>query len=245
MKEVRAKTKPWIIAVGVILVFLSSLTIGIFNIGVVYLFGIPILTLVMGNAFVWASGSKIKTKIIVTLTPVAIIPIAFFSAYQLNKAEPETYLIPKDHRGNIVVFFDETCGSEPIFESGRRIYQIPNTGVLITKFKMNNGYLDQKIYFVDDSGARIQIPFFQRQNFETEKEEWGRFRSSPVSGFTKETVGVFWAYGAETYGLSKNSNAFIVSNFQYLERDEKARWTDARQFTKNAGKLLNECRETQ
>ncbi len=238
-------TKRWLFNIGVILIVLSSIVIGVYNFGVLYLFGIPILTLILGILFVWLERRRFKAKIAVTLLPLLIIPASFFIAYQLSKAEPETFLIPSDLRGEIVVFYDEPCGQETKREAGRRIYEISNEGVLITKFKENRGFLDLKFYLVDESGNRTEIPYFHRQKFETEQREWNISRSSPVSEFTRESVGVFLAYGTETYSLSRNSLGYIISDYHYFERDEKERWLEGKHFAKTAGKLLSDCRDGQ
>lgn len=174
-----------------------------------------------------------------------MVLFVFFANYQFNKAQPETFLIPNDFRGEIVVFYDENCGQPDVEENGRRIYQISKYGVLITRFTENNGFLDRKFYLVDGDGNKTEIPEFQRQNFETEKKEWRLFQRSQVEGFTKETVGAFWAYGADTYRLSRNSLGYIVSDYHYFERDEKERSFDRKEFTRKADQLLKECRRSE
>lgn len=245
MAENSAKTRNWVFITGLFLTVISSVVIGVFNIGVLYLFGIPILTMALGVVFVWIARISAKVKIFVTLSPILVIPLSFYTAYQLGKAEPETFLVPNIYRGEIVVFYDEPCGREPKKENGRRIYEISNKGVLITKFKKNQGILDQEFFLVEDEQNRIEIPYFRRQNFETEKKEWTTFQKGPNEEFTRETVGAFFAYGRETYFLSGNSLGYIISNYHYFERDEKERWREGKHFAEVAGKLLKECRETQ
>jgi len=243
MSEDASTTMSWLSTIGVILVVLSSIIIGVFNIGVLYLFGIPVLTLILGVVFVWFGSGKFKAKIALTLLPLLIIPASFYTAYQLGKAEPETFLIPHNLRGEVVVFYDEPCGREPERENGSRIYKISNEGVLITQFKENRGSLDHKFYLVDEDGNRTEIPFFRRQNFDTEQREWESVHSSPVSEFTRESVGAFWGYGRETYSISRNSLGYRVTDYRYFERDENERWRESKQFAEVAGNLLKTCRQ--
>lgn len=245
MSKDPTRIEIWLFRVGVVLVVISSIVIGIFNIGVLFLFGIPILTLILGIFFIWFSTVALRFKAFATLLPIPLVIISGFVAYQLNKAEPETFLIPLDFRGKIIVFYDEPCGQSPVYRDKRRVYEISSDGVLITQFKKNRGYLDQKFYFVDSEKNVIEIPYFYRQHFETERKEWGYSHSSPAENFTKETVGAFWAYGGETNFLSQNSFSFLISNYHYFEKDEKDRWLEGKRFTEIATKLLKDCRQIQ
>ena len=240
-----AQLKGCLFIVGAVLVVISSIFIGILNIGVLYLFGIPILILIVGVLFIWFSNAAVKFKALVTLLPIPLILLSFFITFQLRKAEPETFLIPKDFRGMLVVFYNEPCGRPPIYRDGQRVYEISQEGVLITQFDENRGSLNQKFYLIDSEKNEIEIPFFRRQNFETERKEWRIFHQSPVEDFTKETVGVFWGYGSGMNFVSEDSFSFVISNYLYFEKDEKNRWLERKRFTEMATKLLIDCRQTQ
>ncbi len=227
---------------GVVSVFLFSILTGYLNFGVFYLFGTPIIGLLVGITLVWTGRAKLRTKVVVSVAPIPLIVTVFFFSYYIHKAEPETFLIPNDLRGEIVVFYDEPCGQSPVYRDGRRVYEISPDGVLITQFRKNRGYLDQKFFLSDPERGETEIPYFHRQNYETERKEWSLSHSRLVEDFTKETVGVFWN-SSETYGISRNSFSFNISNFQYFERDEKDRWIESKRFAKLAEKQLAECRD--
>ncbi len=244
MVEKTADIKGWLFITGVILVGLFSIIIGYLNFGVLFLLGTPILGLLVGIIFVWAGKANLRNKLIVTAIPIPLIVAAFFLEYSIHKAEPEIFLIPNALRGEIVVFYDEPCGRSPVYRDGRRVYEVSPEGVLITRFTKNSGYLDQKFYSVDSENGETEIPYFQRQDFETERKEWSFTHSGPVENFTKETVGAFYAYGSGTYRLSQNSFSFIVSDYRYFDRDEKDRWLERKRLSEQATKLLNDCRLT-
>lgn len=240
-----AQLKGCLFIVGAVLVVISSIVIGVLNIGVLYLFGVPILILIVGILFIWFSNAALKFKALVTLLPIPLIFLSFFITFQLSKAEPETFLIPKEFRGSLVVFYNEPCGRPPIYRNGRRVYEVSQEGVLITQFEENRGSLNQKFYLVDSEKNEIEIPFFRGQNFETERKEWRIFHQGRVEDFTKETVGVFWGYGLETFSISQDSFGFVISNYHYFEKNEKDHWLERKQFIKTATKLLKDCRQTQ
>lgn len=58
-----------------------------------------------------------------------------------NKAENETFLLPNDYNGNVIIFYGEENGSSKKYdEDGNRVYEIPNDGILNTKFEQENGF---------------------------------------------------------------------------------------------------------
>ena len=236
-----AKTQKSFIT-GAVLCVLSSIVIGVFNVGVLYLFGIPILTFLAGLVLVWFSKIQFGAKVAATLIPIPVAILSFFVAFQINKAEPETFLIPQDFRGEIVVFYDEPCGKLPVHRNGRRVYEISSDGVIITQFKKNDGYLDRNFCFSDSERSETEIPYFHRQDFETERMEWSSSHSSPLEDFTKETIGAFWN-SSETYMASRNSLSFMITNFGYYGRDQKDVWFERKEFAKKAVQLLKQCRE--
>jgi hypothetical protein len=103
--------------------------------------------------------------------------------------------------------------------------------------------LDRRFYFVDEGGKRAELALFRWQDFETEKEEWDKFGSAHFGELTKESVGAFWANGSETYGNSRNSIGYQITNYGYFDLPDKERWSSGRLFAESAGRLLENCRE--
>ena len=82
---------------------------------------------------------------------------------------PETYLIPAAYRGREMVVFNQPDGQDPELEQGRRIYRIPSSGVLFTKFKDEQGFIDQQYYYLTATGQRQRLGVLDTRSF---KEEW-------------------------------------------------------------------------
>jgi hypothetical protein len=242
MKLPEAKRRAFVI--GVVLTMVFSILIGVLGVGVLYVWGIPVLGLFAGLILIWLSGASIRTKVILSLVPWPIIVGVFVFFIFINAAEAETFLIPGDYRGEIVVFYDEPCGQPPEFRDGRRLYRLSADGVLITQHSKNRGYFNRRFFSADGDIGLREIPQFGRQNFETEKEEWGKYTlRATKEELTKETVGVFWAYGSETYFASKNSITYIVSDYKTFEQnDQKSKRLERMRFTEKAVDLLRNCR---
>lgn len=201
-----------------------------------YWLGIPILALLFGIVLVWISKENLKTKLLSTFLALPII-LASFSLFclLLPKAESETFLIPQNFRGQFQIAFDESCGQPTNYENGKRIYQIPDNGVLITKFKQTNGVIDRKFFLVDENGNRAEMTDFHWSNFKREQKDWHWTfsRTEP----SKDAVGFFLAY---RYGLS-----FIVSDYLSLESEDKeTKEKKQKTFQNTVDFLLKECRLT-
>lgn len=236
MAEKIFQKHDWKFKIGVILIIFWSIVIGIFNIGVLYLFGIPILGLLIGIIFIWLAKENPKTKFLLSLLPILIIISTFFVMYQLQKAEPEIFLIPQNYRGEFQIQFNEPCGESITYEKSRRIYRIPENGVLILKGSQTLGFIDRKFYLIDEEENLTKLPEFHWSNFVKEKEDWHwLFSSSEIS---PKSTGIFWAY--------HNSFSFIVSNYAFIESETKEmREEREKQFHKSADSKLKECKNTQ
>ncbi len=95
----------------------------------------------------------------------------------------------------------------------RRIYHVPDNGILITNAKQTFGIIDRKFYLVDEKGNRNELPEFHWSKFEEEKKDWHwTFSNTKLS---KDLVGIFWAY---TNGFS-----FIISDYNSLAEQNRKR----------------------
>ena len=212
-----------------------SFVVGFLNFGILYLFGVPIIGLFLGMVFLWVSRENIKDKLILIFAPIPIILASFFLFYLLlPKAEPETFLIPHNFRGYIVVVFNENCGQSLAYENGGRIYDFSKNNIVITNAKETLGVIDRKFILVDENGIRTELPEFHRDNFEEEQKDW-HWLFSPTK-LTRNLVGVFWAYN--------NNRSFIISDYDSLERqDKEIREKAAKLFQNRLESTLKECRQ--
>lgn len=227
---------------GLVITVLFSAIVGVLNVGILFWLGIPGLPLIAGILMIWFSKAPVIWRIGGTLLSILVISASFMISTQIRKAEPETFLIPDRFRGEFVIFYDEPCGSPPKYVDGRRVYEIPESGVLVTAFDKNKGYLDRKFFFVSNDGITREFPEFHRQNYETERKEWNLYRQTPVEELTKETVGAFWSFGSTLVIESRNLFGYLVADYHYFELPEKERFQKRNQFEQNAKSILKICR---
>ena len=86
---------------------------------------------------------------------VGFISLIFIGCWK--HATPETYLIPEGYQGNILIVFDQPFGQNEEIIGGRRVYHIDSNGILITKFKNEDGFIDQQFYYQLKNGLRKKI----------------------------------------------------------------------------------------
>lgn len=221
--------------VGRIIIVVFSIMIGLLHVGILYMFGLPLLGLLAGIVLVWLARTSIKLKILWTLAPLPIAISLFLAFLYMNRTDPEVFLIPSNFRGQFVVFFNEPCGVTPASEGNKRIYNIPENGILITNSNRLVGVLNRRFYFVDKLGNRIEIPEFDSSDFEEESSYWRWHLSSQRP--TRDTIGVFWAYSKEV--------SFIVSTFQSPEIDKSSWSANRKVFGDRANAELDRCRKLQ
>ena len=105
-----------------------------------------------------------------------------------------------------MVVFEKKYGSKSKYEGNSRIYEIPISGIFITQFKVNEGFLDRKFYYVDSLRQRTPI-----QNFSSEEDAQ---KSNDIGIFYSGTVGVL---GNSGDSLSVVFQEFIVSDYVNLQ----------------------------
>jgi len=154
--------------------------------------------------------------------------------------EPETYLIPDGFKGTVNVIFNQTKGEPPRYENGRRIYEIPANGILLTQFKDEYGIIDHEYYYVKHNGNRTPLKVFKYEHTNDGTIKWLITNHHEVGIFFDGTTG---AYG--------NGNAkyeqFRVSDYagldsieapnNFMKRVENALGTDLQPDTLNSQEL--------
>lgn len=86
--------------------------------------------------------------------------IIYFIIHLINLPSSDTFLIPKNFRGTVYVFYDQINGVEKEYEGSRRIYRIPKDGILLTKFHLKGGIIDlsaSRFYLVDERDNRKEL----------------------------------------------------------------------------------------
>jgi hypothetical protein len=87
-----------------------------------------------------------------------IVTLGFISC---RNPEPADFLIPKGYSGRVAVVFEQKNGEKTKYLDGRRIYEIPNGGILLTEFEAEDGFVDYRYFLVDGSGNKTMLPIYE------------------------------------------------------------------------------------
>jgi hypothetical protein len=85
------------------------------------------------------------------------ILLSLFFCISCSKTENTVTLIPDGYTGTIKIWFNQKNGIEKKYEGEKRLYEIPENGILKTKFSPQFGYHFSKYYYVSKSAKRTEI----------------------------------------------------------------------------------------
>src|SRR6185312_14368855 len=112
-----------------------------------------------------------------------------------NPSEPETYLIPAGYTGRVNIIFNRINGEPPKYENGRRVYNIPTSGILLTQFKDEYGITDHKYYHIRNDGTRLPIRIFQTEYNKDGTTKWSINNPDEMGIFLDGTTGAYGGNG--------------------------------------------------
>jgi len=148
---------------------------------------------------------------------LAAIILVILSTDCAKRAEPETFLVPSEYRGRVNVIFNQPKGQAERYENGRRVYEIPANGILITRFKDNYGIMNQQYFYFDSAGRREALKTLDVRDF---NEEWTTTRNKNEP--SRDEPAVFFAARVGVYGNSDDPKSmrfqeFYVSTYRELK----------------------------
>jgi len=113
----------------------------------------------IGSLFILISKKKWYYKII-SLTPMFIAFGIIFNALYFEK-----YIIPQNFRGSVHVITDDEIGEPREYNFFQRIYRIPNSGVLFTKFNQKSAYNYREFYQENKNGKLIKLGTLDHRHY--------------------------------------------------------------------------------
>ena len=79
-----------------------------------------------------------------------------------QKSETSLFCVPNHFVGDVLIVFDQPAGAPVEYRGNARLYRIPATGVLRTRFKPDYGWHQpDQFYYVDAQGEFVKkLPYF-------------------------------------------------------------------------------------
>jgi hypothetical protein len=231
------KTSNTLFYSGLILLTIGALgmTFAVF----VIIIGLPIF--IIGTILTLASNSKSWKQRLFPILFFIVGILVFWPIWNWSqKAEPETFLIPQEFSGKVHILFNEPCGREIEYENGRRLFKIPNNGILTTKFKDQYGIIDQEYYLINENGERSLLPKIDVGAF---NEEWSTVKNPNEP--SKNKLGVFH-WGRIGSDKKNNSKDYLFQEFYistYSDLTKKFDFEYEQKFDSLEYEILKKCRE--
>lgn len=203
-----------------------------------WIFGTPLI-LITGIVLIWLSKKTNTIKILFTIMPFILWLPGFWALlyFGSERMPPETFLIPKNFRGKITLYYGEPCGQTLIKENGRYIYHIPVDGIMVIKNPLETGIIDQNYFFVDSTGKKIsKIDLLIRQDF-NEDYTIQKNKHEP----SRKKVGVF--LGGTGSGGSDNGGKDYQFHEMYVDSWDSLRVYSDKKTDSIGMEILNNCRQ--
>lgn len=89
-----------------------------------------------------------------------VIMLSFSQASCGDIGENEIIIVPRDFKGYAIVVYDQKHGMPVKYEGNKRVYEIPQTGILRTQFKPNNGWKRFPEYYYERIAPENKLPSF-------------------------------------------------------------------------------------
>jgi hypothetical protein len=142
-----------------------------------------------------------------------LLTLSFIVGCAQKKAEDTITLISEGYQGPVVIVLNQKGGQEKVYEGEKRIYKIPENGVLQTQFQEEYGLQSNKFYYVSKEGNRSEI-------------KWLNISEEVNSGNANKTICIFneehlsKAGGVDAEGEFSTAPmiAFYVGVFSEIEK---------------------------
>ena len=123
---------------------------------------------------------------------ISISTAAFYLGFQGNEADREVHLLPHGYSGAVTIIVRRPDGTDRRDASGARLYEIPSSGVLLTKFPPNSGNLfesTRQFFYVRPDGSHERLPFVSQWTANYQKSMTpSQLQAPSVYGFAFGTV---------------------------------------------------------
>lgn len=76
-----------------------------------------------------------------------------------SQIKKEVFILPRNFTGYIMILYNQSSGMPIKIEDGKRIYQIPENGILITKSSNDESWMELPEFYYEKIDKTKQVPF--------------------------------------------------------------------------------------
>jgi hypothetical protein len=96
---------------------------------------------------------------IIALSALTILMIIGINLRQREIRDEEYYILPSHYKGVVIILYNQKNGQPIKYEQGKRVYEVPQDGILRTQFTHSAGWLNLDEFFYLEDGKKIKIPY--------------------------------------------------------------------------------------
>jgi hypothetical protein len=90
---------------------------------------------------------------------MAFYLILAFIVHSCNTAEDAIIVLPRGYTGYVLIVHDQKDGREKKYHDGKRVYEVPSGGILLTEFPNNPGWSNLPEFYYEKIAPENKIPF--------------------------------------------------------------------------------------
>lgn len=143
---------------------------------------------------------------------LCILPMLFSISVTINAVTFEKYIIPKDFKGVVYVITDKDYGENREYDFFTRVFKIPNSGILFTKFKQKSGFNNRNFYQVDSSGNLRKLGVLDYRSY---IEKWDV--NPPKTEPSRDSFAVFTPDLEYDFKAKNYRTVFTVGKYKEIE----------------------------
>jgi len=175
--------------------------------------GLPIF--LIGLILLLLSKKTLKQKLITIAVFSACIFLFWFIWNRSKTIGPETFNIPDEYRGKVVIIFKPGCGEQLLNTDEGYIYEIPNDGILVLDKELKTGFIDHSYKYIKSNGKTIEIPMMDVRDF---NEEWTLTKNPNEP--SRDKLGVFH------WGRTGSIGDLVDANGKVLNKDDQYKFQE-------------------
>ena len=142
----------------------------------------------------------------------AIIPMLYAIGVVLNALYFEKFIIPENFNGVVYVITDKEYGNKREYDFFTRIYRIPRSGVLFTKFNQNHGINIRNFYQFDEKGNLKELGVLDYRHY---IEKW--HVNPPKTEPSRDSFAVFTPELNFDFDTKKYNTVFTVGKYKDIQ----------------------------
>lgn len=180
--------------------------IGLFFFFTIVLMYFAIGSFIIGTISIFLSHKKWYLKL------CSILPMLFAIGIILNALTFEIFIIPKGFTGVVNIITDKRIGQKREYKFFKRIYKIPPSGILFTKFKQKEGIHIRTFFRIDTNGKMTKLGILDYRNY---IEKWDI--NPPKTEPSRDSFAVFtpeldWNFSKKDY-----ETVFTVGKYKNIK----------------------------